>query len=189
VSPRQAEPASFSVEGNVNVHSPRPRARLPISQNAETYQTTRNTINGRDIAWRVASHWGQCTFILLRQPTCHRQIVKENVTYSLIRNLLIRLPDTTPLISSSVRSAASALARVQLSTAVAARLQATPVGGVETALHLAAVGRLAATWAVQMPASSTPIIQHPPTKGASNSTHHYTPGIDRIIMKPRVNML
>lgn len=140
MSPRQAEPASFSVEGNLNVHSPRPRARLPISQNAETYQTTRNTINGRDIAWRVASHWGQCTFILLRQPTCHRQIVKENVTYSLTRNQLIRLPDTTPLISSSVRSAASALARVQLSTAVAGRLQATPVGGVETALHLAAVG-------------------------------------------------
>lgn len=85
VSPRQAEPASFYVEADVVVHSSLhtsfPHSHSPISQNAETYKDTPGSINGRDIAWRVASHWGQCKLFLLRQPTCHRQIVNDNVTY------------------------------------------------------------------------------------------------------------
>lgn len=170
MSPRQAEPASFYVETDVVVHSSLlhsslPHSHSPISQNAETYKDTPRSINGRDIAWRVASHWGQCRLFLLRQPTCHRQIVNENVTYFSHPKLVPTTRYNTAHLEQRQQRNICTRTCLSFSTAAAARLQATAAESVETTLHLAATGRLTASWVVQMPGFNTPISHHSPTTG------------------------
>ena len=147
-----------------------PHARAP-SATTPKHTKTRRAIDGRDITWRVAAHWGQCTLFLFHQPTCHRHIVNENMTYSLIRNLLIRLPHTTRLISSSVRSAASALVHVFFFNSSRYPSASHACGGVEITLHLRSLA------ARRHLGSSDARLHHSnqsslPYLGALNNTHH-----------------